>query len=337
MIDQFCEPHALYHAETDGKLTMREISNAIVDITGYPAGSFLEGDRLSFMDLVLPEDRPGAEVPSPGPFSLDYRIQRQDGEIRWLADHGAVEADASGHQSRKGILLDITARKEAEQALEELPNKLSRYISPQVFKSIFQGQQDALVGNTRKKLTLFFSDIVNFTVKSESLDPDDLTYIINSYLNRMAELAVKHGGTLDKFIGDGVVIFFGDPESRGVQEDAQACLNMALDMLREVDTLNENALKHGVRSPIEIRIGIATGYCTVGNFGSESRMDYTVLGKTVNLAARLEAAAPTNGILVSSETALLVEEKFITEPVEPIQVKGFAKPVEVFRVLRTRG
>ena len=329
-------PGIVYQCETDDKLTMREISDSISEITGRPAAAFVDNSELSYLDIVLSRDRSHAQVDSPGQFLLDYRIERPDGEIRWLADHGSIELDESGQSTRKGILLDITARKQAEHALEELPQKLSRYISPQVFNSIFQGQQDALVGSTRKKLTLFFSDIVNFTMKSESLDPDDLTYIVNSYLNRMAELAVQHGGTLDKFIGDGVVIFFGDPESRGVQEDANACLGMALDMLHEVESLNEKALRHGINSPIEIRIGVATGYCTVGNFGSESRMDYTVMGKTVNLAARLEAAAPTNGILVSSDTALLAEEKFVSEPVEPIMVKGFEKPVPVFRILRNK-
>jgi class 3 adenylate cyclase len=130
-----------------------------------------------------------------------------------------------------------------------------------------------------------------------------------------------------------VVIFFGDPESRGVENDARACVQMALEMLAEVETLNKKALRHGINSPIAIRIGIATGYCTVGNFGSESRMDYTVMGKTVNLAARLETAAPTQGILISSETFLLVEEGFLSEPEEPVKVKGFEKPVAVHRVI----
>jgi PAS domain S-box-containing protein len=330
-------PGIVYLSETDERLTMREISDSITDIAGRSALEFLDNSELSYLDIVLPEDRKHALVDSPGSFLLDYRIQRPDGEVRWIADHGSVTIDEEGRGLRKGILLDITARKKAEHALKELPQKLSRYISPQVFNSIFKGDQDARVGNTRKKLTLFFSDIVNFTMKSESLDPDDLTFIVNSYLNRMAELAVEHGGTLDKFIGDGVVIFFGDPDTRGVQEDARACMDMALEMISEVEKLNENALRHGIRSPIEIRIGIATGYCTVGNFGSESRMDYTVLGKTVNLAARLEAAAPSQGILVSSETALLVDDEFVSHPAEPIMVKGFEKPVQVFHVTGRKG
>jgi class 3 adenylate cyclase/PAS domain-containing protein len=325
-------PGIVYRSETDDDLTMREVGGSSKKMTGRPAAAFVDNAELRFLDIVVPEDRPRAVVADEGTFNLDYRIEKPDGEIRWIADNGTVSKDENGQLVRKGILLDITARKAAEHALEELPRKLSRYISPQVYKSIFQGEQDAQVGNTRKKLTIFFSDVVNFTMKSESLDPDDLTYIVNSYLNRMAELAIEHGGTLDKFIGDGVVIFFGDPETRGVENDARACMNMGLEMLDAVETLNKEALRHGINSPIAIRIGMATGYCTVGNFGSESRMDYTVMGKTVNLAARLEAAAPTQGILISSETLLLVDEEFISEPAEPILVKGFEKPVAVHQV-----
>lgn len=325
-------PGIVYQAEVDENLTMRELNDPIVDLAGRPATAFIGNAEIPFLEIVLPEDRPAALVQDDGDFKLDYRIERPDGEIRWISDNGSIAETSDGQRVRKGILLDITARKEAEQALEELPRKLSRYISPQVYKSIFQGRQDAEVGSARKKLTVFFSDVVNFTRKSESLDPDDLTFIINSYLNRMAELAVGHGGTLDKFIGDGVLIFFGDPDSQGVREDACSCLDMALEMLEEIGKLNEAALDHGINAPLEIRIGIATGYCTVGNFGSESRMDYTVLGKTVNLAARLESSAPTQGILIASDTELLVKDRFQCEPSEPIRAKGFEKPVPVFRV-----
>ncbi len=325
-------PGTVYNADVDELLTMREISGSILEITGRQVAAFLDNEELAYADIVNEEDRQRLIFKKEGPFNTDYRIQRPDGEIRWVADHGLISRNQDGELSRKGILLDITSRKEAEKVLAELPRKLSRYISPQIYKSIFQGHQDAQVGNTRKKLTVFFSDIVNFTQKSESLDPDDLTFLVNSYLNRMAELAIKHGGTLDKFIGDGAVIFFGDPESRGVKVDANACVSMALDMMDAIHTLNEKARRNGINSPIEIRIGIATGYCTVGNFGSESRMDYTVMGKIVNLAARLESAASSQSILVSSDTMLLVEERFSNQPLEPIRVKGFEKPVPVFRI-----
>ncbi len=321
-------PGVVYEAETDEHLTMREMSGSIKEITGRTAEAFIGNAKLNYPDIVLPEDRSVMKVSDACAFSRDYRIQRPDGSVRWIADHGNVVQTDDGKSIRKGILLDITARKEAEAELEDLHRKLSRYISPQVYNSIFQGRQDAQVGSTRKKLTIFFSDIVNFTKKSENLDPDDLSFILNSYLNRMAEIANSHGGTLDKFIGDGVVVFFGDPDTLGVPQDATACVSMALEMMQEVESLNQAASRQGINSPIEIRIGIATGFCTVGNFGSESRMDYTVLGKTVNLAARLEAAAPARGILVAEETALLIQDEFVCKAVQPISAKGFEHPVQ---------
>ncbi len=321
-------PGVVYEAETDEQLTMREMSGSIKDITGRNAEAFIDNAELNYPDIVLPEDSSVMKVSDRGAFSRDYRILRPDGSVRWIADHGIVVQNDDGKSTRKGILLDITARKAAEAELEELHRKLSRYISPQVYNSIFQGRQDAQVGSTRKKLTIFFSDVVNFTRKSENLDPDDLSFILNSYLNSMAEIATSHGGTLDKFIGDGVVVFFGDPDTLGVQQDATACVSMALEMMVEVESLNQVATRHGINSPIEIRIGIATGFCTVGNFGSESRMDYTVLGKTVNLAARLEAAAPARGVLVAEETALLIQDEFVCKAVQPISAKGFENPVQ---------
>jgi len=148
----------------------------------------------------------------------------------------------------------------------------------------------------------------------------------------MATLAIEFGGTLDKFIGDGVLIFFGDPESKGVAEDAMACVRMAQAMHAAVVDLNAAMERQGIEAPIQVRIGIATGYCTVGNFGSENRMDYTILGKTVNLASRLETAAAPGTINVSRETWLLVRDEFACEELEPVSAKGFDQPVPVLRV-----
>ena len=116
------------------------------------------------------------------------------------------------------------ALKQAHHRLEALTQKLSRYLSPQITQSISEGKSDARIGSCRKKLTIFFSDIVGFTKQTEGMEPEDLAYILNSYLNRMADLVLSHGGTLDKFIGDAVLAFFGDPESRGAQQDALALL-----------------------------------------------------------------------------------------------------------------
>ena len=201
-----------------------------------------------------------------------------------------------------------------------------------MYKSIFQGDQDVKIGSTRKKLTVFFSDIVGFTKATDDLEPEDLSFIINTYLNKMSEITMKHGGTLDKFIGDGILAFFGDPETRGVKQDAIACLNMAMEMKDVMTELKERWRNSGLDFPFEVRVGIATGYCTVGNFGSESRMDYTILGRTVNLASRLESIAQPGTILVSHETQTLIADSYECIAQEPVELKGFDKPINTYTV-----
>ena len=121
---------------------------------------------------------------------------------------------------------------ERTEQLETLSTKLSKYLSPQVYASIFQGTQPVGIASNRKKLTIFFSDLVGFTETTETLESEELTAILNRYLNEMAGIALKYGATLDKYVGDAILAFFGDPETRGVAEDAKACVAMALEMQR---------------------------------------------------------------------------------------------------------
>jgi adenylate cyclase len=216
--------------------------------------------------------------------------------------------------------------------LEDLSLKLARYLPRQVYQSIFEGRQDARIGCSRKKLTVFFSDIVGFANETEGVEPEDFTFILNGYLNRMAQVVSKHGGTLDKFIGDAVLVFFGDPESNGVAEDAAACVWMALEMKEAIVELNREWLTKGIRQGFEVRMGISTGFATVGNFGSDERMDYTIIGKQVNLANRLQAAAQAGEILIGEETWLLVRDVFRCVAKKPVQAKGFERPIQTYAV-----
>ena len=229
------------------------------------------------------------------------------------------------------------ALRRSRQELEGLSQKLSRYLSPQIYQSIFEGKQDARIGSSRKKLTVFFSDIVGFTKQTEGMEPEDLAFILNGYLNRMAEVVLKHGGTLDKFMGDAVLVFFGDPDTKGVKEDALACLRMALEMKQIIGELGGEWSDKGISRDFGVRMGITTGFCTVGNFGSEQRMDYTIVGNQVNLASRLQAAAQQGGILIAHETWLLVKDAFECTPQEPIHVKGFERPIQTYIVCGEAG
>ena len=220
------------------------------------------------------------------------------------------------------------------ERLEKISNQLAKYLSPQIYKNIFETDTDKVETYTRKKLTVFFSDIKEFTSLSDTLDPDLLAEIINEYLSEMTEIALHFGGTIDKFIGDAILIFFGDPETEGTALDAEKCVNMAIAMRKRVGELDEVWKKEkGITQGLQVRTGISTGYCTVGNFGSVQRVDYTVLGSPVNLAARLEAACGPQEILVSPETKSLVAKVFKFEEKKPIKLKGFSETVKPYKLI----
>lgn len=123
--------------------------------------------------------------------------------------------------------------------LEALSSKLSKYLSPQLYRSIFIGEQNVEIASKRKKLTIFFSDIAAFTETTDNLELEELTEVLNHYLTEMSAIALEYGATIDKYIGDAILLFFGDPETRGVQEDAKACVMMAIAMQRRMRQLEQ--------------------------------------------------------------------------------------------------
>lgn len=237
------------------------------------------------------------------------------------------------------VYTDVTEikRREAELAaqtakLESLSSQLAKYLPPQVYKSIFAGEQSVDVAPKRKKLTIFFSDIAGFTDTVEAMESEDLTNLLNQYLTEMSRIAQAHGATVGKYIGDAILAFFGDPVSRGLQEDATACVRMAIAMQQRMRELRGIWQDRALEKPFELRVGITTGYCTVGNFGSEDRLDYTVIGNAVNLAARLQTAAERGAILLDSETHSLIKDTIKTSERGAINVKGLSRPVHVHAV-----
>jgi adenylate cyclase len=239
-----------------------------------------------------------------------------------LGDHNERQLNAAA---------GVIAQKNKE--LESLSTKLSKYLSPQIYNSIFTGAQGVEITSSRKKLTIFFSDVVNFTETTDKLESEDLTNLLNRYLTEMSDIALQHGATIDKYIGDAIMVFFGDPESRGLKEDARACVAMAIAMLRRMRELRSEWQELGAEKPFRVRMGINTGYCTVGNFGSNDRMDYTIIGNAVNLTARLQSNSEIDGILMGHETYSLVKDVVAAEEQAPIKVKGFAEPVRSYKVL----
>ncbi len=211
-------------------------------------------------------------------------------------------------------------------------NQLSRYAPLQLWQSIMRGEAEAKIEYKRKKLTIFFSDIQGFTELSESLIPDDLAFLLNDYLSHMTEIAKQYEATVDKFMGDAILIFFGDPTSQGVEKDAKSCVEMAIAMRQQMKLLRERWIKMGYPA-LHIRMGISTGYCHVGNYGATHRMAYTIVGRDANLAARLQYAAEIDEILISDDTYQLVKNEFLCAPKAPIYLKGIQGAVKTWQVM----
>ena len=222
--------------------------------------------------------------------------------------------------------------REKSLQLENLATRLAKYLSPQIYQSIFEDKQTVESKHSRKNLTIFFSDIVKFTDITDSTEPERLATIVNSYLSEMSAIALEYGGTIDKFIGDAILIFFGDPETKGDVEDALSAIEMSIRMQKRVVELQKSWKKLGLTNGLTVRMGISTGFCTVGNFGSDLRLDYTVLGSPVNLAARLQGMAEPGEIVIDETTQNLVGEELDVIKHKTFTPKGFVRPINTFKV-----
>ena len=280
----------------------------------------------------------GSTVELAGLHREGYEIPIELSLATWVVDGGRFFS---------GIIRDISERKRAEEALhlankslndkneqlEALSAKLAKYLSRQVYDSIFAGRTDVKVQSYRKELTVFFSDIEGFTDLTDRLEAEQISNLLNSYLSEMSRIADECGGTIDKFIGDGVMIFFGDPETRGRMEDALACVRMALRMRDRIFEMRREWEEVLATTDLHVRIGINTGFCTVGNFGSEDRMDYTIVGGPVNAASRLESTAEADQIQISHATYVLVKDQIYCRPLGDVRVKGIAHELRTYAVV----
>ncbi|MEY3637322.1 MAG: Adenylate cyclase 1 [Pseudomonadota bacterium] len=234
------------------------------------------------------------------------------------------------NQNLKAQTQELEVKRQTQELLSQ---QLAKYLPPQIMAALLSGTYQSKVATQRKKLTVFFSDIRDFTATSDLLQPEALTEYLNEYFSEMTEIAMAHGATIDKYIGDAMMVFFGDPESKGHQEDAQACVLMAMAMQARMKELAIRWKNKGFENPFVIRIGINTGYCNVGNFGSDQRLSYTIIGGEVNLAQRLESHADPGGILMSYETYCYVQDLVEVEERQPVKMKGIARDVKTFAVL----
>ncbi|MGV6825990.1 MAG: adenylate/guanylate cyclase domain-containing protein [bacterium] len=267
-------------------------------------------------------------------FTLQTDLRSNVATLLAIAVYICLYAYTTNKQNNhlRGMLKSL----EQEQIKLKLNNyRLSKYLSPTLGKLISSGKEVKLE-TQRKKLTIFFSDIKGFSQLSEEMETEALTGLLNTYLTTMSEIALKYGGTIDKYIGDAIMVFFGDPETKGIKEDCVAAVSMAIEMKKKMKELQLSWAQHGIQNPLEIRMGLNTGFCVVGNFGTENRLDYTLLGTEVNLASRLESAAAAGEILISHETYSLCKDTIYCVEKGEIDVKGYQHPVKVYSAVDFR-
>ena len=220
-----------------------------------------------------------------------------------------------------------------EQVKElERYNTLRRYVSPKLAEQVLSTGQALEAGTQRKMMTVLLSDIRNFSLLTDSLEPEEIFHLLDKYLSEMTRLIHKYDGTLNKIIGDGLLVFFGDPIP--MKNHAKRAVLMGIEMQKKVRGLRQEWLQYGYE--LGIGMGINTGYMTVGNIGSDIYKDYTVIGNQVNVAARLESLAKPGQILISQRTYTRVRDIVEVEEVGEIKVKGIHNPIITYNVTGLR-
>jgi class 3 adenylate cyclase len=230
--------------------------------------------------------------------------------------------------------LEDLNRSLAEKVTEQVTEigrmaRLKRYFSPQVADSVLEKDDDSMFKTHRREITVVFLDLRGFTAFSDSAEPEEIMELLRSYHAVMGKLIFKFEGTLERFAGDGIMIFFNDPIA--CEDHTERAVRMAVAMRAEARELRAGWLKKGY--DLDLGVGLACGYATLGNIGFEGRIDYGAIGNVTNLASRLCDEAKGGQILTNQKTLSKVEHLVETEPLQELQLKGFARPVTAINIV----
>jgi len=263
-------------------------------------------------------------------------VARVKSMLRIKALHDTVHEQAGRLEAQAGQLAEWNKTLEqrvADQLAElERVGRLKRFFSPQLAELIVAGGAEDPLKTHRREVTVVFLDLRGFTAFAETSEPEEVMGVLREYHVEMGRLILEHEGTLERFTGDGMMIFFNDPVP--VPNPAERAIRMAVVMRERVADLIAKWRKLGYE--LNFGVGVAQGYATIGAIGFEGRWDYGAIGTVTNLAARLCGEAQGGQILVSSKVAAAVESLIDAEEVGPLTLKGFLKPVPAFNVLRLK-
>ena len=264
---------------------------------------------------------------------MDWIRFRTSQEIIEELERRIEEVNNIRLRQEKTIELRTRELQEQKEIVDKAQKVLSRYVPSQLAGKILAGELKPVKDHRRQKLTMFFSDIKDFTRTTDAMEPEDMGRLLNEYFTCMNDIIQSYEGTLANITGDALFIFFGAPDRTDDRDHALRCVKMAVDMQQKMGELQQKWFNEGIEYPLQVRCGVNTGMATVGSFGSRQRSEYTAMGMQVNLASRLETACKPGGILISHSTWALVNDQIETLPYATIEVKGFSRPIRAYEVV----
>ena len=263
-------------------------------------------------------------------------VARVKSMLRIKALHDTVREQAARLEEQSAQLADWNRTLEqqvAEQLAElERVGRLKRFLSPQLTELIISSGDEGLLESHRREVTVVFLDLRGFTTFSDYAEPEEVIGFLRSYHAEMGKLIFQFEGTLEHFAGDGIMVFFNDPIPH--EDHTEKAVRMAMEMQARVKDLRPGWLKKGY--DLDLGVGMATGYATLGTIGFEGRMDYGAVGNVTILASRLSSEAKGGQILTDQKTLSKIEDLVVAEPLGELHLKGFARPAAVFNVVKLK-
>jgi adenylate cyclase len=301
-------------------------------------------DTLPFMPIIMVTAKAdskdivagleaGADEYLTKPVDQAALVARVKSMLRIKALHDTVREQAGRLEAQSAQLAEwnrMLEERVAEQLGElERIGRLKRFLAPQLAQLIVSSGEERLLESHRREVTVVFCDLRGFTAFSETTEPEEVMRVLRAYHAVMGEQIFRFEGTLERFTGDGLMVFFNDPVP--CPEPAARAIQMAVAMRHEVSELTETWRKRGHQ--LDFGVGIAQGYATLGRIGFEGRFDYAAIGTVTNLAARLCGEAEGGEILINQRVYAAVEELVKAEPKGDLPLKGFARPVPAFNIM----
>ena len=259
--------------------------------------------------------------------SEQERVFENEFELKSIKRKISVNLSCSPVFDEKTSFSGIVIAIDDLSKINKVKSTFKKYVSKNIVDKLLENEDSLNLGGTESEITILFSDIRGFTSMSEKLSPTEIVKLLNKYFKSMIDVVFKYNGTLDKIVGDELMVLYGVP-LKG-EDDTDNAVKTAIKMFQALDKFNEKIVKEGYK-PFKIGIGINKGKAVSGNIGSEQQMNYTVIGDTINLGARLCSHAKSGEILISSSVKGIISNDYPFKKIPSIEVKGKSKPIDVW-------